>query len=110
MNRDPVFKLLNEMVPAVDDFPCRVSADLRRHQSEQSQHSEPVFDHEDDALMHDVMGNDRLAKPVQSLLEALQQHETASKSFGADDKRTVEILIPLIKALREAVIDEWRQL
>lgn len=71
---------------------------------------EPKFDHEDDALMHDIMGNDNLAKPVQALLSSLDQYEHFLGSFGVDERRVIEKILPELKALREACVREFEKL
>lgn len=93
-----------------NDIPCRVSADLARHKRSLRDATQPTFDVHDDALMHDVMGNDRLAKPAQDLLIALEQIDMTKDSFGLNAELTVKFLVPKIEALRQACIDEWRDL
>lgn len=68
---------------------------------------EEKFDHTDSALMHDVIGNDNLAKPIQALLCSLAQIEAANGSFGADEKKALGRLLPQLEQLREACIREW---
>lgn len=65
------------------------------------------FDPWDSDLMHDLCGK-RMGPAVQGLLLALKQIEMTKNSFGADDKATVEFLMPMLYKLREAVIEEWR--
>ena len=92
------------------DIPCRVSADLSRHERELDERSEPVFDIHDAGLMHDLLGNDNLAQPVQALLQSLEQIEIAQASFGADPKPCLARLLPELRALRRAVENEFRSL
>lgn len=95
-----------------DDVPCRVTADLRRYEREQDRLASQ-FDEHDDAVMHDVLGNDRLAKPVQALLISLREIETVHGSFGADclnKAKLLDALLPELRALRQACIDEFRDL
>lgn len=71
-----------------------------------------VFDEWDDDLMHDVMGNERLAKPVQALLITYRQIKLSLDSFGPEAtnyKAAVEALMPLLKSFREAVKEEWEE-
>lgn len=95
-----------------ENLPCRVSADLERHLREQEQRERfPVeFSEHDDAIMHDVMGNERLAKPVQALLLTLRQIDWTAASFGVDAWRALEILRTQLRKLREACEDEYRDL
>lgn len=68
------------------------------------------FDEYDSDLMHDILGNERLAKPVQDLLISLGQIEIANASFGADPKLAFARLIPQLRELRDACIAEMRAL
>jgi hypothetical protein len=61
-----------------------------------------VFDIHDDALLHDVMGNKRLAKPVQSLLATLEAIEAG---YIKADPTITESLVEL----RRAVYEQWRE-
>lgn len=65
--------------------------------------NEPGFDEFDDALMHDLIGDADLARPVQQLLQDLWQIEVAEKSFGADPKAVFDLLMPHLRELRKAV-------
>lgn len=70
------------------------------------------FDEYDDALMHDVMGNERLAKPVQALLITYRQIKLSHASFGEEftnAKAAMESLMPLLKSLRAAVREQWQE-
>jgi hypothetical protein len=96
---DPVFDLLDRMIQDVPDRPT------------QPPHIDPEsipFDAFDDDLMHDVLGNDRLAKPVQALLILLWEIEATKGSFGTDDGALARAVLPKLIALREACRDEWR--
>lgn len=66
-----------------------------------------VFDEWDSAMVHDLLGSDLLAKPVQDLLIALSQIDITKDSFGIDAERTVQFLLPKVKALRDACIEKW---
>lgn len=90
------------------DLPCRVTADLNRHESLLNAAENQAFDEWDDAIMHDVMGNERLAKTAQALLIALAQIDMTKDSFGLDAERTVKFLVPLLKDFRKAIVEEWR--
>lgn len=65
-----------------------------------------VFDEWDSAMLHDLLGSDLLAKPVQDLLIALSQIDITKDSFGLDAERTVQFLIPKLKALRAACVEK----
>lgn len=68
------------------------------------------FNEYDYSIVHDVMGNDRLAKPMQALLEQLAVFEMTDRSFGADRSRAFEIVLPLLRDLRQACKDEWEDI
>lgn len=92
--------------------PCRVSADLRRHQYEQEQAAltrrEPIeFDETDDGIMHDVMGNDRLGKPAQTLLCTWLEIERAANSFGVDHAKAYAALVEPMREFRKACEAQW---
>lgn len=96
---DPVFRAINRMLDDVPDRPTQPPIT----------HSESIpFDPFDDDLMHDVLGNDRLAKPVQALLMLLWEIEATKGSFGLDDGALARAVLPKLIALREACKDEWR--
>lgn len=93
--------------------PCRVSADLTTHELAQRAGEPTTFDPHDDALMHDAIGGGRLVAPVQALLVSLDEIEKVHGSFGADclnKARLLDALLPELRALREAVLDEARDL
>lgn len=71
-------------------------------------HAPQPFDENDDDLMHDLLGNKRLAEPVQALLIALSQIDATRDSFGLNAERTVACLLPKLRALRQACYEEWR--
>lgn len=66
-----------------------------------------VFDEWDDAMLHDLLGSDLIAKPVQDLLIALSQIDITKDSFGLDAERTVQFILPKIKAFRDALVEKW---
>lgn len=68
------------------------------------------FDEWDNSLMHDIMGNENLAKPVQDLLILYGQLDATAKSFGVNPERFLELCQPLLKALREACVREFHNL
>lgn len=72
----------------------------------------PTFDEHDDDLMRDICGK-RLAKPVQELLLSLRDIKAVNRSFGEaclDRGKLLDILLPELEALREACVEEWRDL
>lgn len=95
--RDPVYELINRMTQDVPDRPS---------QPPHITHESIPFDAFDDDLMHDVLGNDRLAKPVQALLILLWEIE--SGSFRDNDGALARSVLPKLIALKEACKDEWR--
>lgn len=77
----------------------------------QPQYVQPVdeqFDPWDEALMHDLMGNERMGNAAADIIQAIDQFDRADGSFGADDARAVAFLIPKLRAFRQACIDQWR--
>ena len=70
----------------------------------------PEFNVEDYSIVHDVMGNDRLAKPMQELLETLAVIELTIDSFGADKARAFDRLYPLLKDMRQALKEQWEEI
>lgn len=93
------------------DIPCRVSADLRALDRQQTADilNFPRFDEYDDEMVKAVCRG-RLAKPVQRLLIELHQIEQTQRSFGLDHGKAFEALLPLLQMLREACQDEWKDL
>lgn len=61
----------------------------------------PTFDVFDEGLMHDLLGNDNLAKPVAALLQA---YEFQWECYTKDD------LTAMVKNLRDAVKEEFNNL
>ncbi len=94
---DPVFKAISDML----NVPERPS------QPPHLVYSAPKFDEHDDAMMHDILGNDRLAKPVQALLILASQADMTTDSFGLNAERFVRSVLPLLKNLRSACREEW---
>lgn len=68
------------------------------------------FDEFDDVMVKQILGNERLAKPIQDLLITLHQIDTTCSSFGADKAKVADALIPELVALREACRDAWKDL
>lgn len=71
------------------------------------------FNEYDEGIMHDVVGNKRLAKPIQELLEILCAITAVNGSFGDDTinkAKAFDQILPQLKALREACVDEWRDM
>jgi len=91
----------------MDRTPCRVTAELNAHESALNHAEQETFDIYDDALMHDVMGNDRLAKPVQDLLIFRDQLNLVEASFGADGRKALEAVKPLLDKLYQNVKEQW---
>lgn len=91
----------------MDNTPCRVTAELNAHESAINHAEQQVFDIYDDDLMHDVMGNKRLAEPVQDLLIFRDEIRVAAGSFGVDYSRVYESLIKKLDKLYENVKEQW---
>lgn len=69
------------------------------------------FDEYDDEAVEAVCGpNSRLAKPIQKLLIELHQIEMTRRSFGVDHAKAFEAVLPLLELLREACVDQYKDL
>ena len=96
----------------MDRTPCRVSADLAaydRQQREDAMDATRFDEYQDDHVLA-ILGNERLAKPIQELLTTLHQFEITRASFGADKTKVCDALIPDLLALRDACRDAWGDL
>lgn len=102
-------KYLEKPMPINEGVPCRVSADLRIHQSEQEQRERKPFDIEDDELMYDVCGSKKWAEVIVPLLKSLESIE-AAQMFSVNEPRAMERLIPQLKALRAVCIEAYQAL
>ena len=67
------------------------------------------FNEYDDAQMRDILGK-RFGPVVQTILEKLHVIEMTQASFGVDDAKAMNDLLPALKALREACVDEWKDM
>lgn len=93
----------------MDRTPCRVTAELNSHESALNAAEQETFDEWNSNLMHDICGK-RLSGPVQDLLIAYSQFQATRDSFGVDAEKFVQFIAPMLKSLREACIDEWKDL
>lgn len=103
-NVNPVFlPVLNAIFP-----PSKVAAELRERERlvELAEAQRAVFDEWDDAIMNDVVGCKRLQGPIQDLLILGAQVKDTQDSFGVNAERLAQMVIPMLKALREACIAE----
>lgn len=107
----PILSEISMNDPYPTSVPCRVSADLRRHQSEQNQlHDEPPgFDEWDNDLFHDLCGK-RQGPVVQDLLILLSQVDATKDSFGVNGDRFMKMAIPMLQKLREACLDDFKEM
>lgn len=84
----------------------------RQMQPDQPTFDESIpFDETDDRTMHDVMGNDRLAKPAQALLLTLRDINAIKGSFGSacvDKAKFYDAILPSLEKLRDACEAEWQ--
>lgn len=94
------------------DLPCRVMSDLAAHERQQREDALNAvqFDEYQDDHVIAVIGNKRLAKPIQALLTTLHQIEQTQRSFGVDHAKAFDALLPCLKELRDSCRDEWRDL
>jgi hypothetical protein len=69
--------------------------------------SNDSFDPWDNALMHDICGK-RQAKPIADLLILLSQLDMTDKSFGVSPNRFLEMAAPMLRELRAACVDDWK--
>lgn len=93
----------------MDRTPCRVTAELNQHEAALNQADQQSFDEWNDNLMHDICGK-RLAGPIQNLLIAYSQFNKTKDSFGVDAEKFVQFITPMLAHLREACIDEFKDL
>lgn len=67
------------------------------------------FDCHDDDLMHDLLGNERLAKPVQDLCILAEQIKVTQDSYGVNAERLAQSVIPKLAALLKACREEYAE-
>lgn len=68
------------------------------------------FDPLDDDLIHDLLGNERLQKPVSALLQTLWEIEAIGASFdGLDRAKAFDRLMVELKAFRSALKEEYEE-
>ncbi len=58
-------------------------------------------------MFHDLVGK-RLAGPVQDLIFSLRAIEDTRDSFGMDEKRVIDRILPELKRLRQGLYDAWK--
>lgn len=68
------------------------------------------FDEFQDEHVREILGNERLAKPLQKLLLILHQISLTSRSFSVDKAKAYDALMPNLEWLREACRDAWADL
>jgi len=69
---------------------------------------EPEFDPWDEATMHDVVGVKRLIQPITDLLVLEAQIKVTEDSFGVNAEKLAQMVIPMLKKLREACVEEFK--
>lgn len=84
-----------------------VNAPERPLQPQLDQFAAEPFNEYDDAQMHDIVGNERLRKPIQALLEQLCAHDATTGSFGVDWEKAYSQMVTKVRELRQACKDEW---
>lgn len=71
-------------------------------------HAHQPFDEYDDDLMHDLIGNKRLADPIQALLMFRLELKQVQGSFGVDHSKAFESTMKKLDDLYEACKAEWK--
>lgn len=66
------------------------------------------FDPFDDDLMHDLFGK-RMAGPIGDLLQLYRAVMLTKGSFGMDDKRFADLVVPMLKSLHEEAKEVFRE-
>ena len=80
------------------------------NQAMSAMYAEPLkFDVFDDDLFHDLCGK-RQGPAVQDLLQLLLQADMTKESFGLNPDRFMDLAIKAMKKLREACLDDFKEL
>lgn len=66
------------------------------------------FDPQDADLMHDLFGK-RMGGPIGDLLQLYRSVMLTKGSFGMDDKRFAELVVPMLKQLHEEAREVFRE-
>lgn len=88
---------------------CRVSIETRKYLEQQAQNIPHKFDHWDDGLMRDLVG-ENLAGPVATLLIILEQVERAEQTFGISKPAAFDLLRPALENLRAGMLKDFEAL
>lgn len=92
-----------------NDVPCRVMADLARHEAD-LRDSEPTrFDEYEDDHIRAIVPYE-LVKPIQELLHCRRTIQMTDRSFGTDPSKALEMIKPDLDALYRACVDRWNDL
>lgn len=93
----------------VDNIPCRVSADLARHEADLRDHIPEAFDDADEEHVAQVVGRE-IAPEVLRLLATRRSIYTAAQSFGADPAKAMAWCIGDLDRLYDKCRELWRNL
>jgi uncharacterized protein with HEPN domain len=92
-----------------DDLPCRVSADLARHEADLRDVSFEQFDETNDEHVEAVVGKE-LAPVIQQLLLTASSIRMTEGSFGADPVKVADCVREDLRNLEEKCREIWRDL
>lgn len=88
---------------------CRASADTARHLEDQLDQYKRTFSVWDEDLFIDIAGG-KLGPVVQDLLQRLEQIDKTNASFGADEKKALDFILPTLHRLRAVCEEEMEQI
>lgn len=99
-------------IPVLEQIPTEeLDESISRLEAIFDEYGPVEFDEYDDEAVKAVCGHhSRLAKPIQKLLIELHQIELVRRSFGVDHAKVGEEILPLLELLREACVDEYKDL
>ncbi len=104
---DPVMKVIHEMF--IPEKPLQPSHYITTEVARLEELEPRGFDEWDNDLFHDLCGK-RQGPVVQDLLILLSQVDTTEASFGVNADKFMKMVVPMMKKLREACLDDFKEL
>jgi hypothetical protein len=107
MNIDPIFKEIL-LAMSANDIPCRVSADLRIKDQQESEYIAPEFTYQEEDFRQIV--TKELSGPLERLFSTYSQIEAIKGSFGDDSvnaKDALGWLMEDLAALDKEILTLW---
>lgn len=99
---------LQASIRRIDEWLANEGVPERKLQPDDPEPSIP-FDEWDDGIMHQILGSERLAKPVQSLFQTLRQIDMIKRvGFDLDAQKALDTILVDLRRLYEACEDEYR--